>query len=205
MKRKIVSIRLEPKIVAITWKQCNEAEVWETCSLKSVEHPTPTFKKAMQALLPTALRLLDLPAGYGSGCSVRHVQFDEIGDEAAFAVQVVKRLGDGEGERLVAIRTPMTMAVAGSAVRCTEKDIDLAADLQMQAAAYLDGKRDADDLFAGKAGTGGSVEMMPGKAGEGEGDQPEGKKQEGKADLPTSAKKGKKAATSAKKPPKLGK
>jgi len=200
MKRKIVSIRLEPKIVAITWKQCNEAEVWETCSLKSVEHPTPPLKKAMQALLPTALRLLDLPAVYGSGCSVRHVQFDEIGDEAAFAVQVVKRLGEGEGERLVAIRTPMTMAVVGSAVRCTEKDIDLAAELQKQAEAYLDGERDADDLFAGKAGTGGSMEILPGKGGDEDEDKPEGK-----ADLPTSARKGKGGSTTAKKPPKRGK
>ena len=155
MKRQIMMVRLEPKLVGITWQQATDADVWETYTLKSIEHPTPELKKGMQAMLPTALRLLELPSEYGGNCSVRAIQYDTIGDELAFAVHVVKQLGEGNGGRLVVIKTPMAMSVAGSVVRCTEKDIERAEEVQNLAESYLDGDRAQDDLFpAGKDATG---------------------------------------------------
>ena len=142
MKRKIMMVRLEPKLVGITWQQATDADVWETYTLKSIEHPTPELKKGMQAMLPTALRLLELPSEYGGNCSVRAIQYDTIGDEMAFAVHVVKQLGEGNGGRLVVIKTPMAMSVAGSVVRCTEKDIERAEEVQL---AVVVGRRVAED------------------------------------------------------------
>jgi hypothetical protein len=157
MKRKIMMVRLEPKMVAVQWQQATEADVWETHTLKSIEHPTPTLKKAMQAMLGTALRLLELQREYGTGCTVRAVQYDTIGDELAFSVHVVKQLGEGNGGRLVVIKTPMAMSIAAAIVRCTENDIKLAEVVQAEAESYLDGDRSTDDLFPTGKSTNGSI------------------------------------------------
>jgi len=157
MKRKITMVRVEPKMVQVEWMQATDADVWETHTLKSIEHPTPSLKKAMQGILGTALRLLELEKAYGANCSVRAIQYDTIGDELAFSIHVVKQLGEGNGGRLVLIKTPMAMSIAAAVVRCTENDVKLAESVQEEAEAYLDGERANDDLFPTGKTTNGSI------------------------------------------------
>jgi hypothetical protein len=157
MKRKITMVRVEPKMVQVEWMQATDADVWETHTLKSIEHPTPSLKKAMQGMLGTALRLLELEKAYGANCNVRAIQYDTIGDELAFSIHVVKQLGEGNGGRLVLIKTPMAMSIAAAVVRCTENDVKLAESVQEEAEAYLDGERANDDLFPTGKTTNGSI------------------------------------------------
>lgn len=122
-----------------------------TDTLKSFDAPRPEFNDAMQAFAPSVRRLLELPGDYDLRVTGLSISYQAESERRGLVITCQKKLADANAP--LVFNTP----------HLPEKDIDdpnpswpqewydLLDDLCEQATAYVDGKREQQDLFGDEA------------------------------------------------------
>jgi len=145
--REVTKVKMKGKEIVISYDQPHGADTLSV-TVESEDEPKASFRKALQALVPHAVAMCELPTAWEHGCSARSVSIKHLDDGSiGVVISVVKSLDNGTA---CCLNTPYLQDFSEHGPTMTAAADEAVGALILEALAYVDGNRAQGDLFKDK-------------------------------------------------------